>query len=144
MGAGMGVNIMEMDVGMIEEVVGGLDIEDEAGDWGDDAEDGGDGSGHGDDDELEKMEEPDENDGWDTGDGDELDIAMPAGADDGYYVPPSPGESAGEKWAKSSQLASEHVAVGSFESAMALLRDQVITPAQCIGLVDCTSSARPH
>eukprot|EP01043_Picozoa_sp_COSAG02_P031635 COSAG02_NODE_2074_length_9929_cov_698.467955_7_plen_342_part_00 len=66
-------------------------------------------------------------DGWDI-DGGEIDMSMatPADAGDGgYYVPPTSGESAGEKWSKSSSLVAEHVAGGSFETAMRLLKEQL-------------------
>ena len=104
----------------------GAPIDDEmSGGWGDDDDaDAGVADGLGDVGEIEEGQD----DGWDLGDG-EIDMSAMTPADSGdgsgYYVPPSAGESNGEKWAKLSQLAAEHVAGGSFESAMMLLREQL-------------------
>jgi len=128
---GYGMNPLEAPPGAFD-VDADVQVDDEAeGGWGDDdaaaggegiADDDpfGDGAGGDDDGELG------EDDGWDM-DGGEIDmsLATPAEGGEGYYVPPGVGESPGEKWAKSSSLVAEHVAGGSFESAMQLLKEQL-------------------
>ena len=127
---GYGMNPMENPMASLEGEDGdevGIGDEVEGG-WGDD--DDGDGDALDLDGGIEGLDDDEgeggSDDGWDL-DGGEIDLSMatPANDDPGYYVPPTAGESEGEKWAKSSQLAAEHVAGGSFESAMQLLREQL-------------------
>jgi len=75
--------------------------------------------------------------GW----GDDLDldlgdVSLPAeasggGGGGGYYVAPTAGMPLVAKWSRDSPLAADHVAAGSFESAMQLMRRQ-------LGIVDFT------
>eukprot|EP00741_Cyanophora_paradoxa_P009442 tig00000144_g9146.t1 len=51
--------------------------------------------------------------------------AKAGGAGKEYYVPPTAGVSASQYWQQHSQLAAEHCAAGSFESAMQLLHSQL-------------------
>ena len=44
--------------------------------------------------------------------------------DDGYFVPPTKGQSPANNWANNSQLAMDHIVSGSFESACRILHDQ--------------------
>ncbi|KAJ3379936.1 hypothetical protein HDU84_006278 [Entophlyctis sp. JEL0112] len=75
-------------------------------------------------------EEVDGGEGWED---DELDLPDPtAGAGSlaanaalEDYTPPTPGPYLGEIWVSSSQLASDHIAAGSFETAMQILNRQV-------------------
>eukprot|EP01047_Picozoa_sp_COSAG01_P027075 COSAG01_NODE_1772_length_9263_cov_93.070930_3_plen_1231_part_00 len=127
MESGYGLNPLANPSSMFDvaDDVSGEPLDDEMdGGWGDgdDALDTGLGDGVDDEDA-----EAGSDDGWDLGDGDiDMSAMTPADSGDaGYYVPPSAGESSGEKWAKLSQLAAEHVAGGSFESAMLLLREQL-------------------
>eukprot|EP01101_Sappina_pedata_P008007 TRINITY_DN4346_c0_g1_i1.p1 TRINITY_DN4346_c0_g1~~TRINITY_DN4346_c0_g1_i1.p1 ORF type:complete len:1270 (+),score=556.96 TRINITY_DN4346_c0_g1_i1:72-3881(+) len=96
------------------------------GDWGDD------------DIKLEDDEEVkgDESDGeWNADDDDdEIDKALAdvniSGVSssrkaEGFYVPPTPGPAIQQSWISSSKLAVDHVAAGSFDSAMLLLNQQV-------------------
>lgn len=69
--------------------------------------------------------------GWDVGDEDlelpaDFDVgsAAPSG-EEGYFVPPTKGVSQTQIWTNNSQLAVDHFAAGSFESAFRLLHDQV-------------------
>lgn len=50
-----------------------------------------------------------------------------AGGDDdeGYFVPPTKGNSPAHNWANNSQLPVDHIVAGSFESACRLLHDQL-------------------
>ena len=77
--------------------------------------------------------------GW----GDDLDIDLGdvalasdaggagGGGSGGYYVAPQAGMPAMAKWSRDSQLSADHVAAGSFESAMQLMRRQ-------LGIIDFT------
>lgn len=83
-------------------------------------------------DEVEPKESKDGDgeSGWDVGDEDiELpeDVAMPATGqeDEDYFVPPTKGLSQAGAWIFNSQLAADHVAAGSFETAFKLLNEQV-------------------
>ena len=76
-------------------------------------------------------DEEETGDGWDMGD----DIALDTAAADSDFVnvdnPDAPADAAGpgsseaDQWARNSPLAADHVAAGSFESAMQLLNRQV-------------------
>ena len=101
-----------------------MEMEDETENtaWDDSGSDNGAGGAGGADEPAAAAESDGEND-WDNSD-DDMEIAAPM-VDDGYYVPPSAGQSMGDKWAMSSQLAAEHVAGGHFDSAMGLLREQL-------------------
>jgi len=76
-------------------------------------------------------EEEDAGEGWDLGD----DLALDAAGNDSDFVnvdnPDAPTEATGaatseaDMWARNSPLAADHVAAGSFESAMQLLNRQV-------------------
>ena len=39
-------------------------------------------------------------------------------AEEGYFVPPTKGTSPAQVWVKNSQLPGDHIAAGSFETAM--------------------------
>lgn len=134
---GYGLNPLEAPASAFDVPEGEEMPDDLEGDW----DDGGDGPGEiaiedpfGDGGGAEgEEEEAGSDDGWDLEGGDiDMSMATPAdgGGGEGYYVPPSSGESAGEKWAKSSSLVAEHVAGGSFESAMQLLKEQ-------LGITNC-------
>ncbi|KAJ3305877.1 hypothetical protein HDU76_004940 [Blyttiomyces sp. JEL0837] len=70
-----------------------------------------------------------EGEGWDEDD--DLDIpvddGIPAAATSSLenFVPPAPGPSINESWVRNSPLAADHIAAGSFETAMQLLNRQV-------------------
>lgn len=100
------------------------------------------GSGWGDDDDEEgegkvgaggkagSDAEVEEGDGWEVDD--DLDLPADAGGHDaagsgsaGGYVPPVRGPPARQLWTAGSQLAADHAAAGSWESAMRLLAQQV-------------------
>lgn len=91
---------------------GGI-VSKEDGEEGEGAE-GGEGGGWGDDDvELEGIEDlKDET----TTDG---------GADDGYYAPPTKGNSTAQLWTSASSLVGDHAAAGSFDTAMQNLYKQL-------------------
>ncbi|XP_021917711.1 coatomer subunit alpha isoform X1 [Zootermopsis nevadensis] len=99
--------------------------------WGVDAELGLDEDGLGADEERELGASGDpEGSGWDVGDEDlvlppELESTAVAGADDGYFVPPTKGLSQLQVWVNNSQLPVDHILAGSFESAFRLLHEQV-------------------
>ncbi len=83
------------------------------GDWGDDDEDDlFDDLGDGDDDGLT-------NDGLGGGEGGEDDL------DGGVFVAPAEGPSKPMSWIRNSSLAADHVAAGSFNTAMELLNRQI-------------------
>lgn len=70
--------------------------------------------------------------GWDVGDDDldlppdsELGPTTTASGEEGYFVPPTKGVAQMLVWTSNSQLAVDHFAAGSFESAFRLLHDQV-------------------
>ena len=68
--------------------------------------------------------------GWDADDLDLGDVALPggaaaAGAGGGYFVAPSVGLSLAARWSRDSAMAADHVAAGSFETAMQLLQRQL-------------------
>lgn len=124
---GYGMNPLEAPASAFD-VPEGEEMPDELeGGWGSDDNDAIDATGS-----LDALGDPDDgeggsDDGWDI-DGGAIDmsLATPATAGaEGYYVPPNAGESAGEKWSKTSSLVAEHVAGGSFESAMQLLKEQL-------------------
>lgn len=94
--------------------------------WGNDDELGMEDEEGGD---VENIGETDEGAGWDVGDEDlelppELEAAAPA-TEDGYYSPPTKGVPPTQHWVNNSQLVSDHILAGSFESAFRLLNDQV-------------------
>ena len=80
---------------------------------------------------LARAEDEDAGDGWDMGD----DIAVDAAGTDSDFVnvdnPDAPADSTGpgsseaDLWSRNSPLAADHVAAGSFESAMQLLNRQI-------------------
>lgn len=85
----------------------------------------------GDDDKDQSGKVGGEGGGWDVDDGDlelppDLDVGTvaPTG-EEGYFVPPTKGHSPTQFWTTNSQLAVDHFAAGSFESALRLLHDQV-------------------
>lgn len=81
----------------------------------DDGEEDGEGGWGDDDSDLELEGDDDDADG---GDG--------AGVDDStYYVPPTKGVPTTQFWTQNSSLAADHIAAGSFESAMAMLNKQI-------------------
>ncbi|PSN39046.1 Coatomer subunit alpha [Blattella germanica] len=108
-------------------------IEDTAADgWGVDAELGLDEDGLGGDEEMREHGGGGDADGggWDVGDEDlvlppELESTISAGGDDGYFVPPTKGNSQLQVWVNNSQLPVDHVLAGSFESAFRLLHEQI-------------------
>lgn len=117
-----------------------LDDNDAAGGWGDDLDLNLGGSG--DDSTAMKIEgaevDPFETaigsaGGWETEELDLGDVLISAGANlaasAGYYVAPSAGLQVASVWSRDSHLAADHVAAGSFESAMQMLRRQ-------LGIVD--------
>ena len=74
-------------------------------------------------------DDDDEGSGWGGSDSDDLDIPddIDIGPDqvgDGSFVPPTKGTSQAMHWTNNSQLAGDHVAAGSFETACRLLHDQ--------------------
>uniref|UniRef100_A0A1I8HK72 Coatomer subunit alpha n=1 Tax=Macrostomum lignano TaxID=282301 RepID=A0A1I8HK72_9PLAT len=97
------------------------------------------GSGWGDDEDDENASkggakgegsdvEDEEGDGWEVDD--DLDLPADAGGHDsaaggGGYVPPVRGPPPRQVWTAGSQLAADHAAAGSWESAMRLLAQQV-------------------
>lgn len=81
--------------------------------------------------EVKKESEGDEGVGWDVGDEDielpdDVQISNKNANEKGYFIPPTKGPSPFTIWISNSQLAADHVAAGSFESAFKLLHDQVI------------------
>jgi len=98
------------------------DDEEDAG-WGNDSL-----NSEASDDKLEAKSE--DGSGWGGDSDDDLDIPDdidigPDAVGDGSYVPPTKGTSQAIHWANNSQLAGDHVAAGSFESACRLLHDQL-------------------
>lgn len=101
---------------------------------GEEPVDTGDGSGWGEDVETgEPGEEagevvPSEGDGWGFEDEleglDKIDTG-PSKHTDSFWTPPLPGPNFKQAWCNNSTLAADHVAAGSFESAMQLLSQQV-------------------
>ncbi|GAB6033480.1 hypothetical protein CHUAL_013365 [Chamberlinius hualienensis] len=68
--------------------------------------------------------------GWDVGDDDlelppELEVNASTSGNEGYFVPPTKGVTPSQMWVNNSQLAVDHFAAGSFESAFRLLHDQI-------------------
>eukprot|EP01097_Dermamoeba_algensis_P008007 TRINITY_DN5184_c0_g2_i1.p1 TRINITY_DN5184_c0_g2~~TRINITY_DN5184_c0_g2_i1.p1 ORF type:complete len:749 (+),score=225.86 TRINITY_DN5184_c0_g2_i1:1466-3712(+) len=74
-----------------------------------------------------KLDKEGEGNGWEGMDALEgLDSAPAAPkTSDGYYVPPTPGTNIGQIWTRNSRLAVDHVAAGSFESAMQIFHQQI-------------------
>ncbi|KAJ3234584.1 hypothetical protein HDU81_001312 [Chytriomyces hyalinus] len=78
-----------------------------------------------------EVEEEGEGEGWDLDD--ELDLPDDVGGAAGNaaaaalenYIPPAAGPSVSESWVRNSQLAADHIAAGSFETAMQILNRQV-------------------
>ncbi|KAI9366723.1 coatomer WD associated region-domain-containing protein, partial [Zopfochytrium polystomum] len=70
-----------------------------------------------------------EGEGWDDDDldipADDFEIAPTNGVSLDEFVAPLPGPAIGEIWVRNSQLAADHVAAGSFETAMQLLNRQI-------------------
>eukprot|EP00095_Tigriopus_kingsejongensis_P002882 maker-scaffold52_size450388-snap-gene-3.20 protein:Tk02882 transcript:maker-scaffold52_size450388-snap-gene-3.20-mRNA-1 annotation:"coatomer subunit alpha isoform 11" len=111
--------------------------------WGDDdlGLDGDEEAVGGEDDfkSADGEEGPGEGDGgWDVDDGDlELPAELDGGTgsnvntgatgdeDEGYFAPPTKGQSPAQNWASNSALPVDHIVAGSFESACRLLHDQV-------------------
>jgi len=107
------------------------------------AADDGEEGGWGDDDEVvldeeagfgpseEKIEIDEEGGGWDVDDDDlelpaDLDVPAAGGeGGEGYYTPPTPGNSQSQVWVTNSTLPGDHIAAGSFDSAARLLNDQL-------------------
>lgn len=84
---------------------------------------------------LKKEADGDEGVGWDVGDEDielpeDVTATVKSTDEDGYFVPPTKGLSQSMIWVSNSQLAADHVAAGSFESAFKLLHDQVKSVVQ--------------
>lgn len=50
--------------------------------------------------------------------------SAPAGDTEGYFVPPTKGQSPAQNWANNSTLAMDHIVAGQFESACRILHDQ--------------------
>ncbi|KAG2172138.1 hypothetical protein INT44_006607 [Umbelopsis vinacea] len=104
------------------------DIEEAGGDWGADDENEVTGISqvphHGDDDDLEG---DDEEGGWDM----DTDIKIQmqeqsqAPVETAEFVAPTAGTSESSSWIQNSPLASDHIAAGSFETAMQMLNRQV-------------------
>ncbi|KAJ3129796.1 hypothetical protein HK100_008413 [Physocladia obscura] len=74
--------------------------------------------------------EENEEDGWDLDDGLDLPdttagLAVGTTAAVETYAPPAVGPSVSETWLRNSQLAADHIAAGSFETAMQILNRQV-------------------
>ncbi|GLV43141.1 Coat Protein (coatomer) alpha [Carabus blaptoides fortunei] len=97
--------------------------------WGIDAELGLDGDEAMD--EQKKDSDVEDGSGWDVGD---EDLELPeeivsavsnSGNGDAYFIPPTRGVSQTFVWTTNSQLAADHAAAGSFETAFRLLHDQV-------------------
>ena len=86
------------DDGNVKEKAAGSDVDEEGSGWGSD------------DDDLDIP--------------DDIDIG-PETIGDGSFVPPTKGTSQSTHWTNNSQLAGDHVAAGSFESACRLLHDQL-------------------
>ncbi|KAI8613530.1 coatomer WD associated region-domain-containing protein [Chytriomyces sp. MP71] len=116
---------MPLDAGALEEV-GDWDAEDDL-----DLDDGlGGGAGHAKVPKSAGVEEEAEGEGWDLED--DLNLPDIGGGPAAVgavsledYVPPAPGPSVSESWVRNSQLAADHIAAGSFETAMQILNRQV-------------------
>jgi len=125
--------LFETKGGLKDTASAGIDIGD-SGDaggegWGDSDlviyEDGGFG-----DDGEEKLAIDEEGGGWDVGDDDlelpaDMDMGLPSGEGDGYFVPPTKGTNPSQVWVNNSHLPGDHVAAGSFDSAARLLNEQL-------------------
>ncbi|KAI5777220.1 coatomer WD associated region-domain-containing protein [Geopyxis carbonaria] len=74
-------------------------------------------------DSLMEIDGEEEAAGWDMGDDDDLNLPEPG--DDFVNVGDSSGTSEAEIWARNSPIAADHVAGGSFETAMQLLNRQI-------------------
>jgi len=102
------------------------DIDGGAGGWGDDLPDLNDGEiGEGGGAAPDDLGGDIGGGGWDTEELDLGDLALaggPASPSGGYYVAPSVGLSLAARWSRDSRLAVDHVAAGSFETAMGLLQ----------------------
>ncbi|KAL6076308.1 Coatomer subunit alpha, variant 3 [Balamuthia mandrillaris] len=110
------------DAGSSSALAAGADDGDTAG-WGDDEDVLGEGEGS----KAAAAGEEEEGGGW--GDDEELAgldevEASSASSKDAFFVVPRHGPSARETWIKSSKLAADHAAAGSFETAMELLNQQ--------------------
>eukprot|EP00123_Amoebidium_parasiticum_P013063 comp21742_c0_seq1/m.30782 comp21742_c0_seq1/g.30782 ORF comp21742_c0_seq1/g.30782 comp21742_c0_seq1/m.30782 type:complete len:1239 (-) comp21742_c0_seq1:244-3960(-) len=108
----------------------GLDDADAAANWGEDDDLGleGEPKEYEDMDTAEGVEEEGGEGGWDVDD----DIDLPSDLltdtkteDGGFFTPPSRGTPYTQIWAANSNLAGEHVAAGSFDTAMQLLHSQI-------------------
>lgn len=103
---------------------------------GDEPVDTGDGAGWGEDiepgegDDILGEAAPAEGDGWGFEDDgleglDKIDAGPSKSAGDSFWTPPLPGTGFKQAWCNNSSLAADHIAAGSFESAMQLLNQQV-------------------
>jgi coatomer protein complex subunit alpha (xenin) len=108
----------------------GLDLDDDdelggggGGKKGADSDDDGGGNWGGDDlDDLEGLDDDDLDLGSDD---DEPSGGGGGGGGGSFFAAPSAGPNAGTLWTKNSSLAADHVAAGSFETAMKLLNRQI-------------------
>ncbi|XP_069119880.1 coatomer subunit alpha-like isoform X1 [Argopecten irradians] len=109
-----------------------LDIEDGVDDgWGADVDNidlGDDGFG-GDGMDEDDIGTGEDGGGWDVDDVElptDLDIGTtPVAGEEGFFVPPTKGQSQAQVWCNNSQLPVDHILAGSFETAMRLLHDQI-------------------
>eukprot|EP00049_Salpingoeca_infusionum_P027282 m.31496 g.31496 ORF g.31496 m.31496 type:complete len:1209 (-) comp9423_c0_seq1:1240-4866(-) len=106
-----------------------IDGLDEEGAWGDDDLDLGDGDELGGD--IGGDEEDEDGAGW-GGDDDDLDLEgieleEPAGEDgsDSFFVAPTVGVPQTQMWSNNSSAICDHVAAGSFDSAMTMMKKQL-------------------
>ena len=105
-------------------------VNDDEGGWGDDDDLDLDDDGNVKEKEEGSDAESDAGSGWGGSDDDDLDIPDdidigPEVGGDGSFVPPTRGTSQAVHWTNNSQLAGDHVAAGSFETACRLLHDQL-------------------
>jgi coatomer protein complex subunit alpha (xenin) len=105
-------------------------VNDDEGGWGDDDDLDLDDDGNVKEKEEGSDAESDAGSGWGGSDDDDLDIPDdidigPEVGGDGSFVPPTRGISQAVHWTNNSQLAGDHVAAGSFETACRLLHDQL-------------------
>merc|ERR1719409_888994 len=107
----------------------GLDLDDDGGGggWGDDdlgLDDGPGGGGGGGEPEMPELGGEEGGGGW--ADDDDLDLsgvpdAGPMGPAGSYYVAPNAGTSPAAAWARDSALVADHIAAGSYETAMQMM-----------------------
>ena len=102
---------------------------DDEGGWGDDDDLDLDEDGNVKEKSVADEDDDEQGDGWGSDDSDldipdDIDIG-PEAVGDGSFVPPTKGTSQAMHWTNNSQLAGDHVAAGSFETACRLLHDQL-------------------